>query len=146
MNNNDTLAYEIGRNPEHAGSVEVKFNMAPPEAVIETLRGMRMTWHHARQCWYGSHVTEDDLREAVEDALAGRKGRFAPGDGRTYRIRYNEAMKSVEVQFDGRPPEAVREALSGIGMRWHKRDGYWYSMYVTEEKARITVERAMQYA
>lgn len=142
MNGNND--YIIRKNPQY-GSVEIEFGDVPSEAVRNTISCMGMRYNAARRVWYGTGVAEADLREAVEDALAGREGRFAPGDGRSYEITRNPEFDSVEVKFDGKPPEAVREAVRGIGMRWHKIKGCWYSSYVTEDKARAAIERALRY-
>lgn len=143
MDKNTELDYMIQENPN--GTIEITFSDVPPEAVRDTISGMGMRYNSDRRVWAGYDISEADLREAVEDAIAGRKGRFVPGDWTDYEIRRNDERNSVEVQFPGRPPEAVREALRGIGMRYHRLKCYWYSERVTKEKVSTAIERAKQY-
>lgn len=44
----------------------------------------------------------------------------------TYEIRENEQYNSREVYFDGKPAEAVREALKALRMRWNGIKKCWY--------------------
>lgn len=44
----------------------------------------------------------------------------------TYNIVRNNQFNSNEIFFDGKPSEAVREALKGLGFRWHKVKKCWY--------------------
>ena len=48
----------------------------------------------------------------------------------TYRL--NEAHKGVEILFDSKPSEKVREALKNQGFRWNKTGGYWYAKQSAE--------------
>jgi hypothetical protein len=50
----------------------------------------------------------------------------------TYEIRHNHQFCSSEVYFDGKPSEAVREALKQLKMRWHSVKRCWYG-YASEE-------------
>lgn len=36
-----------------------------------------------------------------------------------YIITRNEAFNSLEISFDGKPAEAVRDALKALRFRWH---------------------------
>lgn len=140
MNENNT--YIIQRNPQY-GSIEIEFGDIPSDAVKATISCMGMRYNSARHIWYGVGISEADLREAVEDAMAGRKGRFAPGDGTEYEITRNADFDSVEVKFNGKPSDAVRQAVRGLGMRWHKIKCCWYSRYVTEDQVRAAIAQAM---
>lgn len=50
----------------------------------------------------------------------------------TYEIRNNAQFNSTEVYFDGKPSEAVREALKQLRMRWHSVKRCWYG-FASEE-------------
>ena len=50
----------------------------------------------------------------------------------TYEIRHNAQFSSNEVYFDGKPSEAVREALKQLKLRWHSVKRCWYG-YASEE-------------
>lgn len=44
----------------------------------------------------------------------------------TYEIRSNAQFNSSEVYFDGKPSEAIREALKALKFRWHSVKKCWY--------------------
>ncbi len=44
----------------------------------------------------------------------------------TYEIRTNPTYNSSEVYFDGKPCEAVREALKSLKFKWHSIKKCWY--------------------
>lgn len=50
----------------------------------------------------------------------------------TYSITYNPQYNSHEVYFDGKPSEAVRDALKSLKFRWHSVKKCWYG-YGSEE-------------
>lgn len=50
----------------------------------------------------------------------------------TYNITYNSQYNSHEIYFDGKPSEAVREALKALKFRWHSIKRCWYG-YGSEE-------------
>lgn len=51
----------------------------------------------------------------------------------TYEIRANEAYKSLEIFFEGKPSEAIREALKALKFRWNPKKSCWYGYGETEE-------------
>lgn len=58
-----------------------------------------------------------------------------------YTITRNEAYNSLEISFDGKPAEAVRDALKALRFRWHGKRRVWYG-YTDEETARAAIEGA----
>lgn len=54
----------------------------------------------------------------------------------TYRITNGTAAGAHEVYFDGKPSEAVREALKGLKMRWNHKKVCWYGF--SDESAIIS--------
>ena len=58
-----------------------------------------------------------------------------------YTITRNEAFNSLEITFDGKPAEAVRDALKALRFRWHGKRRVWYG-YTDEETARAAIEGA----
>ena len=50
----------------------------------------------------------------------------------TYEIRNNAQFNSTEIYFDGKPSEAVRDALKAHKFRWHSVKRCWYG-YASEE-------------
>lgn len=55
-----------------------------------------------------------------------------------YTITKNEAFRSIEISFDSKPSEAIREALKGLRFRWHGVKKVWYG-YSTEEAVRAAL-------
>lgn len=55
-----------------------------------------------------------------------------------YTITKNDAFNSIEISFDSKPSEAVREALKGLRFRWHGVKKVWYG-YSTEEAVRAAL-------
>jgi hypothetical protein len=44
----------------------------------------------------------------------------------TYEIKVNEAFKSLEIFFEGKPGKAIREALKVLKFRWNPKKACWY--------------------
>lgn len=51
----------------------------------------------------------------------------------TYEIRKNKQFNSAEIYFDGKPSEAIRDALKALKFRWHSVKKCWYG-YATEHE------------
>ena len=56
-----------------------------------------------------------------------------------YTITKNTQFNSVEVLFDGKPSEEVREALKGLRFRWHGQKKVWYG-FASEDAVRAAIE------
>lgn len=56
-----------------------------------------------------------------------------------YTITANPTFNSIEITFDGKPSESIREALKALRFRWHKQRGLWYG-YATEDEARAAID------
>lgn len=57
----------------------------------------------------------------------------------TYTITNNPEFNSLEITFDGKPAQAVRDALKALRFRWHSVKKVWYG-YATEEAARAAID------
>lgn len=57
----------------------------------------------------------------------------------TYTITNNNQYNSIEIAFDGKPSEAVRDALKALRFRWHKVKKVWYG-YADAEKIAAVLE------
>lgn len=44
----------------------------------------------------------------------------------TYEITLNQQFNSYEIKFDGKPADAIREALKALKFRWNPKKGVWY--------------------
>lgn len=51
----------------------------------------------------------------------------------TYTITHNSQFNSYEIYFDGKPSEAVRNALKELKFRWHGVKRCWYGFGQSEE-------------
>lgn len=58
-----------------------------------------------------------------------------------FTITANAAYNSIEISFDSKPSEAVREALKSLRFRWHSVKRVWYG-YTDEAIAREAIEAA----
>ena len=58
-----------------------------------------------------------------------------------FTITANAAYNSIEISFDSKPSEAVREALKALRFRWHSVKRVWYG-YADEATAREAIEAA----
>lgn len=56
-----------------------------------------------------------------------------------YTINHNEQFDSLEITFNGKPSEAIRDALKALRFRWHGVKKCWYG-YTTEEEARAAID------
>lgn len=56
-----------------------------------------------------------------------------------YTITRNEAFNSLEITFDGKPSEAVRDALKALRFRWHGVKKLWYG-YTDEETVKAAID------
>ena len=59
----------------------------------------------------------------------------------TYTITKNEKFNSIEIQFDSKPSETVRNALKKLKFRWLKPRGIWYG-YTDAETAENAIKNA----
>lgn len=59
----------------------------------------------------------------------------------TYEIRQNRQYDSREVYFEGKPSEAVREALKALKMRWNGKKKCWYG-FAPEHELITTIQTA----
>ena len=70
---------------------------------------------------------------------AGRGGGPSERDTMNYTITNNTKFNSLEITFDGKPSEAVRDALKGLRFRWHGQKKVWYG-YASEKAVRAAIE------
>lgn len=75
----------------------------------------------------------EEVTEATKEE--GGETEAAPA----YTITTNAQYSSVEVSFNGKPAEEVRNALKALRFRWHGQKRVWYG-YATEEAVRAAIE------
>ena len=59
----------------------------------------------------------------------------------TYTLTTNPDFNSIEIAFDGKPSEAVRDAMKALKYRWHGLKKIWYG-YSDEETIRKAIDNA----
>lgn len=59
-----------------------------------------------------------------------------------YTIALNSEFNSLEITFDGKPAQEVRDALKALKFRWHSVKKVWYG-YASEEEARAAIDGGM---
>lgn len=57
----------------------------------------------------------------------------------TYTITHNAEFNSLEITFDGKPAQAIRDALKALRFRWHGQKKVWYG-YSTEEAVKAAID------
>lgn len=57
----------------------------------------------------------------------------------TYTITANPAFNSLEISFDGKPAQEVRDALKALNFRWHAVKKVWYG-YSDENTVRAAID------
>lgn len=58
-----------------------------------------------------------------------------------YTIKENPEFNSLEISFDGKPSDTIRDALKTLRFRWHSVKKVWYG-YADKETARKAIENA----
>ena len=53
-----------------------------------------------------------------------------------YTVSHNEQFNSIEITFDRKPGDAVRDVLKAHGFRWHRARGLWYGYADADEITR----------
>lgn len=59
----------------------------------------------------------------------------------TYELIKNEQHNSIEIHFDSKPSEAIRDALKALKFRWHGVRGIWHG-YADEQTTRAAIDGA----
>ena len=57
----------------------------------------------------------------------------------TYTIAKNEQFGSIEISFEGKPAQAIRDALKALRFRWHGAKRVWYG-YADEQTVRDAID------
>ena len=47
----------------------------------------------------------------------------------------NQELNGIELSFEGKPAEEIREAMKAAGFRWHRMKKLWYAKNTTERLA-----------
>ena len=72
---------------------------------------------------YQATVATEEVVEAPAKVGATAE---TEADGSEFTITDNREYGTLEIKFDGKPSEAVRDALKEQGFRWHRAKQIWY--------------------
>lgn len=86
---------------------------------------------------FGAYIKElSDIHEQFKAANAPKKAAEAPAkveatteseaDGSVFTITDNREYGTLEIKFEGKPSEAIRDVLKEKGFRWHRVKQVWY--------------------
>lgn len=75
---------------------------------------------------YQASVAVDESTTVTETKAAQEVEAKTEGDGSEFTITENAEYGSLEIKFDGKPSEAVRDVLKANKFRWHKQKQIWY--------------------
>lgn len=81
-----------------------------------------------------SHIAPTEIRETQTEVEA-------ESGGDSFTITDNAEYGTLEIKFDGKPSEAVRNVLKDHNFRWHRTKGVWYG-----KSERADIIKALQAA
>lgn len=89
-------------------------------------------------------VENYQMTVAIEEAAPASEAKEATNtekDGSEFTITDNAEYGTLEIKFEGKPSEAVRDVLKEHKFRWHKVKGVWYG-----KADRATIVKALRRA
>lgn len=72
------------------------------------------------------HTEEPETEEKPTETTQSAQDAESEDIMKNYRIEKNHQYNSTEIYFNGKPAEAIREALKALGCRWHGVKKCWY--------------------
>lgn len=100
----NALKDQVGETVRYAESIVQMFDKIAAEAVEN----------------YQATVATEEVRAETETATE------IEADGSEFTITDNAEYGTLEIKFDGKPSEAVRDVLKENKFRWHKQKQIWY--------------------
>ena len=91
--------------------------------------GNRLTTYHPRVIMATSAGHTPEKQTAKENTMTN------------YTITANESFNSIEITFDGKPSEAIRNTLKDLRFRWHNVKKVWYG-YKDEQTVKEAIAAA----
>lgn len=82
-------------------------------------------------------ITEDIEEQIAEEQQlndAEEPETTAKNTSASVAVNYNAALNGIELTFEEKPSEAIREQLKAHGFRWSKKQGLWYARNNTERR------------
>ena len=75
---------------------------------------------------YQRTVATEETAETVDEVAAPEVETATEDAGDAFTITDNHEFGTLEIKFDGKPAEAIREVLKAHKFRWHGKKGIWY--------------------
>lgn len=76
-----------------------------------------------------------DQEEKGEEPKTEEKTEITPDTTNTdIEISFNEEKNGIEIKFDGKPSEEIRENLKANGFRWSRYQKIWYAKDIAERR------------
>ena len=111
-------AYTITNNPDF-GSIEIKFDGKPSEAIRDALKGLRFRWHGTKKIWYG-YKTAQEVEDAIRDANNDKTD-----EPMTFETRATESYmggsgfvgNNFKPLYGSELSQAIRDAIKADGIK-----------------------------
>ena len=125
------LMEQVGDSVKYAESIVKLFDRVAVEAVEAYQRTVAEDVVSEE---VSEEVVDDvieDIPEDISEQIAEEIPEEAPAEaeeegGDAFVITDNPEYGSLEIKFDGKPPDAVRNALKARKFRWNGKKGIWY--------------------
>ena len=133
----DGTQYLVWRAAD-TGQVKVKFGRKQSMQVLSVLQ-LIGTWDRNNYYWTCSGIGEGELRQLVDDVLAGRDPRSVGGDGTLYLVWWDAGSGQAKVRFSMQPAESVLSVL-GLLCTWDRDNDWWTRDGITKDELRQLVD------
>ena len=112
----NALKEQVGEAVKYVDSIVKLFDEVALEAVENYQRTVAVE--------EVAEAETEQIEEAAEPAEEVAAPEEAAGDA--FTITDNREFGTLEIKFDGKPAEAIREVLKAHKFRWHGKKGIWY--------------------
>ena len=106
----NALREQVGEAVKYVDSIVKLFD----EVAVEAVENYQRT------------VATEEAAETVDEVAAPEVEATTEDAGDAFTITDNHEFGTLEIKFDGKPAEAIREVLKAHKFRWHGKKGIWY--------------------
>ena len=106
----NALREQVGEAVKYVDSIVKLFD----EVAVEAVENYQRT------------VATEEAAVAVDEVAAPEVEATTEDAGDAFTITDNHEFGTLEIKFDGKPAEAIREVLKAHKFRWHGKKGIWY--------------------
>lgn len=118
----NALKEQVGEAVKYMDSIVKLFDEVALEAVENYQRTVAVEEVAEAETEQGEEIAEP----AAEVAAPEVETITEEGAGDAFTITDNREFGTLEIKFDGKPAEAIREVLKAHKFRWHGKKGIWY--------------------